>query len=71
MGSDKRYFLAFGAGLYIVNDRKFMDQAYCLKEQYEHPEDIGPAKKDGNKLYFAGGIKKEFKAVKVEIYGIV
>ena len=47
-----------------------MDQAYCLKGQYDHPEDIGPAKKDGNRLYFAGGGKKEFRAKKVEIYGI-
>ena len=71
MGSDRRYFLAFGAGIYIVNDRRFMDQAYCLKGQYEYPDNIGPAEKDGNKLYFSGGGKKNFKAVKIEIYGIV
>ena len=44
MGSDKRYFLSFGGGLYIVNDRRHNDQAYCLSDQFIHPNNLGGVK---------------------------
>ena len=41
IGSDKRYFLSFGGGLYIVNDRRHSDQAYCLTDHYTPQENHG------------------------------
>ena len=32
MVSDSRYFVGFGAGIYIKNDRREKDEAYCLSE---------------------------------------
>ena len=70
MGSDNRYLLAFGGGLYVVCDRRLKDQAYCSGEYYEHPKDVGQVQKNGKNLYIAGGKSKDFKAIQVEIYGI-
>lgn len=63
MGSNKRYLLTFGGGLYIVCDRRHKDQAYCSDEYYEHPKDPGHIKRNGVNLYIAGGENKDFKAV--------
>ena len=71
LGSDKRYFLSFGGGLYIVNDRKYNDQAYCLSDQFIHPNNYGGVRQDGKRLLIAGGETKEFKAIQVDIYGII
>ncbi len=72
IGSDKRYFLSFGGGLYIVNDRRHSDQAYCLSYQYAHPMYFnGGVRQDGNRLLIAGGETKEFKAIQVDVYGII
>jgi len=70
MGSNNKYLLAFGGGLYIVCDRRQEDQAYCSSEYYEHPKDHGHVKRNGENLYIAGGESKNFKAIQVDIYAI-
>ena len=41
MGSDRRYLIAFGGGMYIVNDRRLKDHAYCSSDVYAHPKQLG------------------------------
>ena len=70
MGSDRRYLLAFGGGMYIVNDRRHKDHAFCSSDFYNHPKQLGGVQKNGKHLYIAGGEGKEFKAIQVDVYGI-
>jgi hypothetical protein len=55
----------------IKNDRNKHDTAAAYLPDLEVPNDFGYAKQVEEMLYFAGGAKNIFKAVRLEVFSIL
>ena len=55
----------------IRNDRNKPDTAAAYISDLEVPNDLGYAKQVEDMLYFAGGPKNIFKAVRLEVFAIM
>ena len=70
MLSNREWFMAC-LRIGIKNDRNKPDTVFAYLPDLEVPNDLGSAKQVEDMLYFGGGAKNIFKAVRLEVFAIL